>query len=177
MSESKEYQAAEPPSSSLFTKKSTVLEYERPDSPPKRIRDSNYLESSEQEDDLWQHPAYVRLEQRDVPLRRHEEDDTEYIYNKTESDGLRADNHPSRGSSAQTNEPARKILVKPAKQEQNDKDTNDLNISFGRGDWNSISKDGTTVQKVRRPRIQGDYLSESEASGYQEDTTEKDTKR
>lgn len=50
ISQSKEFtsQALEPPGSSLFTKKSNILEFERPDSPPKRIRDSNYLESSEQ---------------------------------------------------------------------------------------------------------------------------------
>lgn len=100
------------------------------------------------------------MEQRDLPLRKQEEDDTEYIYNKTESDKMR-NSPPARGPSAQKTEP-KMILIKPKKEpEQQDKDTNDLNISFGRGDWNSISKDGTTLQKVRRPKIQGDYLSES----------------
>lgn len=48
ISQSKEFIPIEQPSSSLFTKKSNVLEFSRPDSPPKQIRDSNYLESSEQ---------------------------------------------------------------------------------------------------------------------------------
>lgn len=50
------------------------------------------------------------------------------------------------------------VQANKAKMEQ----TQDLDMSFGKGDWNSVSKDGTT--EIRGVRIQGDYLSESETS-------------
>jgi hypothetical protein len=85
LAQSKELDSIEPPSTSMFTKKSTILKTTQVS--PNKLKDSVYLESSEQEDDIWQHPAYVKLEQGDQPLMRQEEDDTEYIYNKTESEG------------------------------------------------------------------------------------------